>query len=643
MLALRSSPFASIRKSTLVAALVLAAGQAGASIPGAMDRVPKDAMIVIATDNFEQTTKRIKFYADKLRAPDTDDFDDFVEELSGTKGFKKDGSMALVVMAPPEAKPDAKKDVEGDDESSSDDPMQRAVLLVQVTDYKTLVTELGGDASKEVSQVDGLGEAPLFCRDAGSGWAILGPVEGAVKSFKPGDHMLKQHEEALGVVGNRAAQSSDILLVTNWATIAPRFEKQIDELVNTAKKGAKRGNPMFGPIPPETVAKFMAPVESVLRAYNRDTQTCVIGVGLGEKGLTFDVGAQFKPKSEIAGFFQGTGNAATTLTSLPSTPFLVAASADSSNAGTRQIVRNAADIADKMLATAKEEAKRQQADGDKPATQQADMAIKMFENQTAGIRNLAKSIDKIDGVDFVWGYSPAMLAGAGIFSGVIYQARGSDPQLLKTLFVDQLKNTQNMEGPMKTEVTVTPGAAEVAGVKLDSWTLKPKTDPNDPAASQMAMVNMFLFGATGQMSGFIGTAKNTAIVTYSPNTQVMQQAIDATAGKGTIGADKGVATAVAALPEGSWARGLIGTKSLFDLGQMAMSFTGMPVQMKVPADVPPMAFGVTGDGGGMHVRFHAPIQVISTIGDVMDQFRKAQEGEEGGDEDMDKKEEKPRF
>lgn len=627
-----------------IAALLALSGQTLAKVPAALDRVPKNAMLVIATDNFEETTNRIRNYADKLRIEDTEDFDDFVKQLSETKGFKKDGSLALVVMAPPaEAPKDAEKkdDAEdGEDHGDHHDPMERAVVLAQTSDYKQFVTELGGDPSAKVTKVEGMGDMPIFVRDAGDGWVILSPVEETVSSFQPAEHALKQHEESLGVVGNRAAQASDVILIANWETIAPQFSKQIDRAVADAKKGGKRRNPMFGPIPPETVAQFIAPIEDIARTYNRDAQTCVAGIGLGENGLTIDVGAQFKPKSQIAGFFQSTGKADTTLSSLPQTPFLLAVSADTTSPGTRQIAHNASDIAEKMLTIAKDEAKRQAAEGDKAASKQADLMIKMLEGQTAGIRDLAKSIDKIDGVDFVWGYSPAMLAGAGLFSGVIYQARGSDPAALKGLFVDRIKATQEMEGPMKMEASVTAGAAEVNGVKLDSWAVKPKMDPNDPIASQMAMVNMFIFGATGQMSGNIATTKNAAIVTFSPNTQIMQSALDAAGGKNTMAENKGVATAVKGLPEGSMARGLIGTKSIFDLAQMAMSFAGMPIQLKVPADVPPMAIGVTGDGGGMHIRFHAPMQVVNTIGDVLQQVRESQQHHGGDDDDSN---EKPRF
>ncbi len=632
-----------------IAALVLVAGQAAAKIPAALDRVPKNAVLVIATDNFEQTTKRIKAFADKLHAEDTEDLDEFVEHVNGTEGFKKNGSIALVVMPEKDGANAAKaeKDIskDGDDDGAArhraDDPMDRAVVIAQVSDYKKMVEGLGGDPAAKVAKVEGLGEEPMFVRDIGSGWVVMGPKEEPVTSFEPGEKMLKQHQETLGVVGNRAAESSDVILIANWEALSAKFGEKIEDVSKQAKKSLKRGNPAFGPIPPEAVGKFFAPVEKVMRAYNRDAQTCVAGIGLGEDGLSFDVGAQFKPKSEIAGFFQSTGKADATLSKLPNTPFLAALSLDTSNPGVRQMVRNTSEIADSMLASAKEEAKRQAADADKASGKQLDTAITMFESRTAGLRNLAKSIDKMDGMDVVWGYSPAVLAGAGLFSGMIYEVRGSDPAALKSLVVEQFKATEKMEGPMKMESTFTPNAAEVGGAKLDSWTLKPKMDPNDPAASQMAMVNMFIFGATGQMSGNIATTKDAVIVTYSPNTQIMQTALDATGGKATIGSYAGATAAVKPLPSGSWMRGLIGTKSLFDLGQMALSFTGQPIQLKVPADVPPMAWGVTGDGGGMHVRFHVPAQVVSTIGDVIQQFRDATEGHEDGDQEM--KEEKPRF
>jgi hypothetical protein len=118
-------------------------------------------------------------------------------------------------------------------------------------------------------------------------------------------------------------------------------------------------------------------------------------------------------------------------------------------------------------------------------------------------------------------------------------------------------------------------------------------------------------------------------------------ALDAANGKGTLAEDKGLAAATAPLPKNSTIRGVIGTKSLFDLGQMILSFTGNPAQLKVPADVPPMAFGVTGDGGGTHIRFHAPTSVITAINNAVKQFQ----GGEGGDAEApaEKKNEKPRF
>ncbi len=111
----------------------------------------------------------------------------------------------------------------------------------------------------------------------------------------------------------------------------------------------------------------------------------------------------------------------------------------------------------------------------------------------------------------------------------------------------------------------------------------------------------------------------------------------------TFAEDKTLPVATDPLPKNSMIRGVIGTKSLFDLAQMAMSFTGNPAQLKVPADVPPMAFGVTGDGGGTHIRFHAPMSVITAISDAAKQFRGGEGEEEEGEAPAEKKDEKPRF
>ena len=124
---------------------------------------------------------------------------------------------------------------------------------------------------------------------------------------------------------------------------------------------------------------------------------------------------------------------------------------------------------------------------------------------------------------------------------------------------------------------MTPNAAEAGGVKLDSWTVKPKMDPNDPAAAQLAMVNMFIFGATGQMSGFLAT--NQGRTHHNPFAEHPGHAAGARRpgrqehARGRQGRGGGDGRSA----QGSMMRGPIGTKSVFDL-VMGLSFTGKPVQ-----------------------------------------------------------------
>lgn len=612
-------------RSALLAApllLSLCAGHATAKVPAAFDRVPADAAVVIATGNVEALGTRVRKYAELLEVPGTDAIGGFVDQLLGTPGIKKDGSAALVLPV-----------IEGD---SSSDPFEQGVLIAEVSDYPAMVKELGGDPAAKVAQVKGPEGEELFARDLGGGWMAMGPDQARLESFVAGEKMLETHTKNFGVVGRRAAESSDVLVVTNMAVLAPKFSKGIDDGVVELKKELALGRPPLGEVDAETVTRFLAPFEKIAKAFVRDAQICVLGVGLGEAGMTIDVGAQFKDSSEIAGFYAKAGDAETHLTSLPATPYLFAVSVDSSAPGTRQVLKNTAALAEETTATIKQEIERRRKD---PAAdvEQLDMVAKQIEAQTAGIRSMSKYVDKLDGTDMIFSYSPASLAGAGLFSGMITQTRGTDTAALRSMFQEQIKGA-SLPG-MEIETTFKEGAAEVAGSKLDSWTAKPKMDPNDPAAAQMAMVNMFMYGSTGQMSGHVATLKDRLIITSSPNTQVMEQAIKASKGEGSLAADKGVTTATSALPKGSMVRGLLGTKTLLDIGQMALSFTGQPVQLKVPADVPPIAMGMTGDGGGVHIRFHAPSATLKTLSEVA---RQVQEMQQGGDEEP-MEEEKPRF
>ena len=144
-------------------ALVLLAGQALAKIPAAFDRIPKGVVAVVATDNFEQTSKRIRTYAEMLKFEELEGLQELEDTIGDTPGFKKDGSVALVIMPAPE-----KKAAEGQDAGPSD-PMERAILIAQVSDYKAMVKQLGGDPEAKVAKVDGIGDSPTFVRDIGGG------------------------------------------------------------------------------------------------------------------------------------------------------------------------------------------------------------------------------------------------------------------------------------------------------------------------------------------------------------------------------------------------------------------------------------------------------------------------------------------
>lgn len=551
------------------------------ALPPATDRVPANAAMMIVVPSLE----RFEAGATQLQQTfgmemDSGPFEGLAMAM-GLEGLNKAGSAALAIIPGPE----------GVDFDSEVPPM---VLVVPVTDYAKFVGALGGDPGAQVAEITIDPEEPKgYARNLGGGFAAMGPVRELVEGFKGETGQNAGHDRLIGATGKAVAESADVIFIANLALLEPKMREGMEEFRGQME--------MVGMMAGQDMGANLAVMDAVMGGILRDGQAGVIGFSATEAGMKLDLAAQFKEGSTAAGYFSAKGNTSGLLTRVPNQPVLFALALDTSAPGIKRIFRDMTDITTKL---------------DPEAAEAAGMTAAMM-----------KSIEKMDGMVFQWGASPAMMGG--MFVNALAYVKTTDAAGYTAAMKETMAamNGKTIQG-LTYQTSYKSAARDVGGVKADEWSLRMQADPNDPTAQQMQAMQMGLFGMEGGPSGYLAPAKDGLVMTYSKNSALLEQALTAAKGSGGYGAEAGVKTVGAMLPGGRTVEGYIGVKSILDMviGFAAM-MGGGPVDMQVPADLPPVGIGGTTDGGGVRLAVFVPGQVIQTFKQFVEQM-------EGGGDDM---------
>jgi hypothetical protein len=381
----------------------------------------------------------------------------------------------------------------------------------------------------------------------------------------------------MGATGKAVAEANDAFILTNTQTLGPKmkegvdgFKQQLEMMAAMAGGGANAaGFEMIG---------------ALMDGFVRDSSAGVMGFKADEAGVHLDLGAQFKEGSSFAGYFNSKGKASALTGTLPNQPFLVALAVDASSPGLKQIARNMLEVSRKDPEAAK---------------------------MLSGLNPL-ESIDKIDGMSFCMGQTPALMGG--LFLNTSLYCKTSD----SAGYIKTMKDGfGSMNGKTFQGVTYQTGfesgGAKVGEMTVDTWTMKMSADPNSPEGAQMAPAMTMMFGPGG-LGGYVAKTDGGVVVTYSKSADLMTKCLEAAKSGNGLTADAGVKAVSAQLPPDRAVEAYIGVKSILEtaIGFMGM-MGGAPSNFEVPADLPPVGIGLTGVGGGARMGVFVPTKVLSTI------------------------------
>jgi hypothetical protein len=580
-------------------ALILACGlPAAAQVPAALDLAPPGAAGIGGVNNIGAFVTKLQKNAEFL-PPDLTGGLVMIQAVLGMPGVNREGSLGIVQVGTkaPE-KPEA---AEGED-AMLDEPARPEpiiVLIAPVTDFKAFTTAANAQDAGSVMSISMPGSPAMFLKDLGNGYAALSDDKDAVTKFKGEKGAKPAIEKMIGPVGNRVSAQSDLVLIGDMQQMKADMQKGIDTLKQDAQMGM-----MMMPI--GGGADLLGPLEAIVKNFLRDASVGIIGLNLGETGVSIDIASQFTPESELAGFFQSEGKSAALTNKLPNQPFLLSFAADTSSPGMKKIFSN---LEASMNAEAAKAAAAKK--DEKPAAQTFD-AMKM-------ILDAAK---KSDGVAFQLGFTPAPLQTGLLSSSVLYaetKDAAAQAGAMKSL-VSSMNGTQ-IEGT-KYSSTWEAAKAEASGIKADAWSISTEPDPDAPPEDfMMSTMRMALYGSppssTGGPRGLIATTDSAVFMTLSQNSKLLASAIDAakaSSGMGTEALTKSVADQ---LPANRTFEMYVGAKPILDTVSGLARMFGQPLNFTLPDKLEPVGLGATTDNGGVQIRLHVPHNVIRAARNVM--------------------------
>lgn len=548
-----------MRLTATIGALLTLAGHAWGAPPAALDRVPTDAIVVVAAPSLERLDKNAANLITAAEMPQISTPAQMLAILGLKDGLDMSGSVALALMP---------GDMGGD--------VPPVVMLLPTKDYAGLLKSFGATPGPGVTEIMAAGEK-LYAKDAGGGYAAVGMMQALVENFDAAPGKGEAHAARLGATGRAVLDDADIVVVADVPAFMATFGEGINPLGGAFQQ-------MFsGPGLIQNPAGRVSPLMDMIK---RDATFGVVGLRASSMAATIDAAVQFKDGSDMAEATAAGGSSAGLLNSLPAEPFILAYGIDVNAGGMRNLVR-------KVMAPQMNEAEQ-------PATQNILLGLIDVVNAQAGV---------------IYPNPGGLFAGViarGIFYYEAPDANGFKQSLER--FVTSVNGAD--DGTVSLTSSYTTNAATINGASADAYTIKIGFAGGRPGTPMM-----MYYGAPGGPSGHVAAGGRGVYMTTSPDQALMTKALGAAqAGAKTIGADPQVEQVGSMLPANRTFEIYLGVKPVVDQVAPILAMAGRPLAAPVPADMPPVGAGLVVGGGGMRMTTIVPTPVIKTFNTLREAF-----------------------
>ena len=548
---------------------------AALAMPPVMDRVPDDAMIVGLIPAPETLQKDVGALGTAIEFPIP------IQDVSTTLsmagihgGVDTTKAIAFVVVAPPKPEGNDPKNVE-DLSKAFDNADQLAIVLLPITNYADFLKNFEAKPSG-AGKTDSIklgGDTAAYTKDLGDGYAAISMKQSLIDGFT-GKSGADSFKSKMGRAGENLADRSDVAFVFNMDTVRPYVPQMIEEL----KKQAKERAEAMGQSGPKVEAQAQA-ASWLVETTAAEARVLVAGAKLGALGVGLDFAANFKEGSMFGKAFASGGKPDGLMNKLPGQDCLFAGAFDQSMAGFRALM---IEMVTKSLT----------------ATSQADT-----------VKTYTDTVNNVEGQAVAVGF-PKGGALAGLLTSTITFIKSKDPNAYTASVRKTMKDGKFMDDPALKSGDYAENAAKVGETSVDVWSVKLAT--NGQGNPMLAQGSQFLFGPGDGPSGYLAKVDGGVFMTFSKNSELLGKALKL-APADSLASNALISQVREQLPGDRIGEGYLGTKSVLDLVTPFIAMIGVPIPMdKIPEQLPPVGFSLSGENGAAHTRLFVPAPVIKT-------------------------------
>ena len=559
-----------------------------------LDQAPSSAMGVFEVKNLQSMSDKVAKFAkslgvDQFEPKFADPLGSLIDTTGMKEGINKNGDMAIAVFNPKKG-----------DQPIDMDKEPPVVVLIPIDDYDSFLKNFtDAKANGDITEAH-------FPKNEDKEKSVFIVHRGKYAAIAPKSALLSDHGGMkLKGAAAKEAQTKDAIFYVDLKTARPEIRKGYDDAMTEARKQmTDANNPVTAQLPP-----FLMPLVDHFASQLIDgTNSAAISFNLTDTALSTAVIGDFEPGSYVGKLVgQAKNTDQPLLAGLPDRPLwmyfggvITGSIIDQLATDVGDIIKKnppkgaSADEVDKYLALMKKSA------GAAKSTAGAAVVPQAGENYMQ-IINVMK------------GNGPVMFDSAKQSVGYANLFTGMQPG-------------SKMKMDMKLGEPTT-----VDGAKLQPYSMEVSADPNDPAAAQMKQVMQMMYGGNG-INGTFGLVNDTTLIQTQGAPQQLIADLIASAKGGSDPLDKAENVKVTSdqLPKQRVAVGYLALDNLANAVVAVMKQQGMPLQFKLPPNLPPIGVSLATDGSAARVDTVIPTKLVESITAAVMQAMMQNNGQQKG-------------
>lgn len=574
--------------------------------PGAiaqvLQQVPSDALVVVKIRNLQDVSTKASGLMQAMGVANlnpamADPLAAIQQQTGIANGLNQNGDAAIYIPA-----------------SFLDDPdvdQPPAVMLWPVTDYKAFIGNFPEAQTEGEITTFKMGQNPMDSYAANWGKYAAISQSRELIAQKPADVGLK----AAGLTGKQL-EANDITLYFNVAParekLLPKLKEARPQIIAEVEAGMaeEEAQQKYLPLAKAAVNRGLDFAEQLLK----ETNAATYGINLNNEGINTTLMAEFDPKSQLgqrAAQVKGVNDPL--LAGLPDAQYLVFGGSKFDSKVLSAVIEDLVGPIEGELTKLGEEGK----------------AVATY------IDAMKKMLAAGDSSRFGMIAPTGQLGQESLFQ-MINIATGDAKAMLeaqKQMFeVADEFTALTGGGQVQSKTTVTPKAKTVAGVQLDQIQSVIGAEGEGPEAQQIQQMMGMMYGPNGitAYTGIIGD--KTLITVQGAGDELLEKAVTAAkANENVLSKRTGVEAVSKQLPQSRNMVMYVPLDTIITTGLTYAQQFGMPIQLQLPADLPPLGFTAGAEGSAVRFDSHIPAQLVqSLISAGMQAFMQMQGGQQPG-------------